>query len=95
MRDMYLRFKDADEMLQALITAGFTEDDDGGWLSQSGVCLDIVGTIYTTDNPEAEEPVYKAEPGWHVNLRVVNDDLDMTALDEFIVSPENPARVWA
>lgn len=94
MRDLYLRFKDANEMRQRFITTGFVADEYGD-LSLSGVCVDIIGNIYTTDNPDAEEPVYKAEPGWHVNLRVVNDDLDMTALDEFVIHPATPARVWA
>jgi hypothetical protein len=40
--------------------------------------------------------IYKDEqalPGWHVNVRVVDEDAE--ALQAFAVTPATPMRVWA
>lgn len=39
--------------------------------------------------------IYIAEPGYHANIRVINDDLDITELEKFAITPKTPARVWA
>ncbi|MCU6666072.1 hypothetical protein [Silvania hatchlandensis] len=94
MRDLYLRFSDATDMRQALITFGFQDNEEQGYLYHPGICLDVVGVISTTVGEE--DPFeYLAEPGYHVNLRVVDDALDLTGLDGFTVNPKTPARVWA
>ena len=60
---------------------------------------DIIGDIYkptgeVTANEEGFElPVMKKLDGYHVNVRVVNEDT--SALEEFAVVPSNPVRVWA
>ncbi|QGU14877.1 hypothetical protein GNG27_09460 [Leclercia sp. 119287] len=94
MKDLYLRFADADEMRAQLIEAGFAVDEEQGILYHPDICLDVVGII-TTNIGEGESLEYIAEPGYHVNLRVINDDLDLSPLDEFAVSPKTPTRVWA
>lgn len=93
MRDLYLRFADADEMRLKLIDFGFQDDDSKG-LYHPAIRLDVVGVI-TTSVGEGESIEYVEEPGYHVNLRVTDDGLNPSALDNFTVTPKTPARVWA
>ena len=94
MKDLYLRFADADEMRTQLIEAGFVADKEQGGLYHPDISLDVVGIITTTIG-DTESVKYVTEPGYHVNLRVINDDLDLSKLDGFVVSTKTPARVWA
>lgn len=94
MKDLYLRFADADEMRMQLIEAGFVVDEDKSGLYHPDISLDVVGII-TNSIGDAESVEYVTEPGYHVNLRVTNDDLDLSALNGFAVTPKTPARVWA
>ncbi|MDU2022863.1 MAG: hypothetical protein E6736_21830 [Leclercia adecarboxylata] len=100
MRDLYLRFNDADEMRTQFIAVGFVDDNGQGGLYHPDISLDIVGVITVPDeviNPGEENEVikYTTEPGYHVNLRVMNDSLDLSGLNDFVVNPKTPARVWA
>ncbi len=94
MKDLYLRFADAGEMRAQLIAAGFAIDEEQDILYHPDICLDVVGVIITSTG-EAESVEYVTEPGYHVNLRVINDDLDLSRLNGFVVNPKTPARVWA
>lgn len=105
MKDLYLRFKDTKEMKETLVTFGFINDEEQGGLYHPEVCLDIIGIITVTKEepsengeevPEGEEVItYTAEPGYHANIRVLNDELDLTVLEKFAINPKTPARVWA
>jgi len=100
MRDIYLRFADADEMRTKLIEAGFVVDEEQGGLYHPDISLDVVGVItvpaeITNLGQENEVVKFVAEPGYHVNLRMMKDELDLTLLVDFIVTPKSPARVWA
>ena len=100
MKDLYLRFTDAEEMRTQLIAAGFVVDEEQGGLYHTDISLDIVGIIRVPAeviNPgEVNEVIkYTTEPGYHVNLRVMNDSLDLSGLNDFVVKPKTPARVWA
>jgi len=100
MRDLYLRFNDADEMRTQLIAAGFVDDEEQGGLFHPVISLDIIGVISVPAeviNPGEENEIikYTTEPGYHVNLRVMNDSLDLSGLNDFVVNPKTPARVWA
>lgn len=100
MRDLYLRFNDADQMRTQLIAAGFVDDEGQGGLYHPDISLDVVGVITVPGeiiNPGQEDEIikYVNEPGHHANLRVMNDGLDLSPLDEFIVTPKTPACVWA
>ncbi|MDQ2127309.1 hypothetical protein R4I72_02435 [Leclercia adecarboxylata] len=100
MKDLYLRFNDADEMRTQLIAAGFVDDEEQGGLYHPDISLDIVGVITVPSeviNPGEENEVikYSTEPGYHVNLRAMNDSLDLSGLNDFVVTPKTPARVWA
>jgi len=94
MRDLYLRFTDADEMRQKLTDFGFQLDEEQGGLHHPDICIDVVGVISTTTD-ESEDAEYITEPGFHVNIRVINNQLDLSSLSEFTVYPETPTRVWA
>lgn len=93
MRDIYLRFSNESEMLQQLIKSGFEECKSELYLR--GVCLDVIGIIYSQINPGAEIPEYQADEGWHVNMRIIDDRITLPELNLFIVNPKTPARVWA
>ncbi len=100
MMDLYLRFPDANEMRTQLIAAGFVNDEGQGGLYHPDISLDIVGVITVpleVINPGEESEIikYTTEPGYHVNLRVMNDSLDLSGLNDFVVTPKTPARVWA
>lgn len=79
MIDYYLKFAD-----EAEAQATLYQDDQP--LYQN---IDTLGIIYNMADPENPVP----EPGWHVNVRVVDEDA--TPLDEFRVAPSSPSRVWA
>ena len=58
--------------------------------------MDIVGTIYNDDgvyNPDTGEVITPPTPmdGWHVNFK---GELP-TGWDQFVVTPQNPYRVFA
>jgi len=100
MRDLYLRFNDADEMRTQLIGAGFMVDGGQGCLYHPDISLDVVGVITVPGeiiNPGQDDEIikYVNEPGYHANLRVMNDELDLSSLEDFIVTPKTPMRVWA
>ncbi|MCE9979700.1 hypothetical protein [Leclercia adecarboxylata] len=100
MKDLYLRFTDAEEMRTQLIAAGFVVDEEQGGLYHTDISLDVIGVITVPAeviNPGEENEVikYTTEPGYHVNLRVMNDSLDLSGLNDFVVTPKTPARVWA
>lgn len=94
MRDFCLRFADAEEMQKTLIDLGFRDENQSG-LSHPDIYLDVIGAIYEWESEEEEDPELIALPGYHVNARVMNDELDVSAMDGFIVTPKTPARVWA
>ncbi|MEB6380039.1 hypothetical protein MXM41_14005 [Leclercia adecarboxylata] len=100
MRNLYLSFADADEMRTQLIGAGFMVDEEQGDFYHPDISLDVVGVITLPAeviNPGEENEIikYTTEPGYHANLRVMNDSLDLYGLNDFVVTPKTPARVWA
>lgn len=57
--------------------------------------ISVIGLIYKpTGQTDAEgNPVMSALDGWHVNVRVVDEEV--TGLEQYSVIPTNPVRVWA
>jgi hypothetical protein len=53
--------------------------------------IDILGTLYIQSGT-LEEPISTALDGWHVNIR---DDGDCSALEQYVVYPKNPKRIFA
>jgi len=86
MIDIYLKFPDHSTAIEALSANGMTYTDDDGveHPSQGGhdYALWEVGTIEGVD-------------GWHVNVRLVNVDFDVSSLEQYVVHPNQPRCVWA
>lgn len=95
MKDYYLKFKDKQEMCQALMPRGFMMEDDTMWCE--GVTIDIIGIVTTLiphENDEGFDVISK--PDWYVNLRVLDDSpLDVEGLEAYDIAPELPSRVFA
>ena len=77
MIDMYLKFIDEAQATEAL------EGYEGS--------IDVIGVIYKRTGGTDEEPVMKALPGWHVNVR----GLLVPTLQPYAVEVSSPVRVWA
>jgi hypothetical protein len=91
----YLRFPDAVAGMAALDDAGLLDDDLNPITASHTHALDVVGVITIGGEYDPETGEVLAPPtvldGWHVNY--VGELPD--GWEEFVVSPENPARVWA
>lgn len=89
MRDLYLKFKDKKEMQEVFTNFGFEIIDDSYYFY--AVSVDIIGTIWVSID---EESFIELE-GYHVNLRVLDEELDLSELNDYMVNPETPSRIWA
>ncbi|QFH68085.1 hypothetical protein FR773_25980 (plasmid) [Leclercia adecarboxylata] len=95
MRDLYLRFADAAEMQRSLLDFGFKKEKENDWLYHPDINLDVAGLLCEPIDAKDETLGSILLPGYHANLRVLKDELDMSALEQFTVNPETPLRVWA
>ena len=82
MIDFYLKFADEAEAQSVLY-----QDDQPLYAN-----IDTLGIIYTADPVDPEAPPIP-EQGWHVNVRVIEED--PAPLEPFQVFPITPRRVWA
>jgi hypothetical protein len=86
MTDLFLRFDTQQDMMTTFRELGltYTDDDDTEHVAQGGhqYALWEVGHI-----PGRE--------GWHVNIRVIDPNLDVSSLEPYQVFPANPVCVWA
>lgn len=74
-----------------------TVEVEGEFKSRYTASIDTIGVIYQPiGDMDAEGNFLTAAlPGWHVNLRGSFTPEQMEALAPFVVTPENPVRVWA
>jgi len=86
MTDLYYKFPDQTTAIEALSANGMTYTDDDGveHPSQGGhdFAMWEVGSI-------------EGVSGWHINVRLVNVDFDVSSLEQYVVTPRNPKTVWA
>ncbi len=85
MIDLYYKFPDQPTALEALSSAGMTYTNDGiEHISQGGhdYALWEVGEI-------------EGVGGYHVNVRLVSEDFDVSSLEQYRVEPTKPRVVWA
>ena len=85
MKDYFYKFPDQATMLSALRLLGMTyTTEDVEMVSQGGhqYAAHEVGEISGVD-------------GYHLNLRVVDPEFDVSSLAEFEVIPINPRCIWA
>jgi len=90
----FLRFPDADTWLAAATDAGFIVDDTLVAYTHTHA-IDVIGTISIggTYDPETGDVITPPVvlDGWHVNYQGdLPDDWE-----QYVVSPEQPVRVWA
>ena len=102
--DYYLKFPDEATANSVLyrIEGAVEEDLENNIEAQPGyqvpnyTNIDILGIIY--EEQEITDPENPPEPipmdGWHVNIRLVEGE-DSTSLVPYMITPENPRRVWA
>ena len=100
MIDLYLKFTD-----EAAATTVLYTQEPSAWDEEGNVTateprpnfanIDIIGVIHKpTGGTDAEgNPIMEALEGWHVNVRVVDEDA--TSLEQYAVTPAVPVRVWA
>jgi hypothetical protein len=93
--DLYLKFDSEAQANEYLYTQVPTEFDEDGepiaWYSQPNFAnIDVIGVIYEPQEVPETEPV--PMEGWHVNVRLVEED--GSDLAQFEVYPQHPRRVW-
>ena len=86
MRDYYLKFIDQATMLEALRPLGmtYTTEGDEEMVSQGG-----------HQYAAWELGLIEGSEDWHLNLRVVDPEFDVTSLEQYAVFPRNPRCVFA
>jgi hypothetical protein len=86
MTDLYLKFPDQPTALEVLRPLGmtYTDDEEVEHVSQGShqFALWEVGEIIGVD-------------GWHINLRIIDVNFDVSGLEAYAVEPQNPVCVWA
>ena len=103
MIDLYLKFTDETEANSVLyrIEGAVEADLENGIEAQEGyevanyANIDTLGTIFEGGEWDEEGNVVTesvALEGWHVNVRVIDED--PTPLEPFAVIPTTPRRVW-
>lgn len=103
--DVCLKFVDEEQANEVLLNSGvykYLEDSDK-FLTSDEYAVDKIGmltkatgevnSIEDEDGRTFEIPVTVDLDGYHVNLRCAA--LVPEGLDEYIVVPKNPRRVWA
>ena len=98
----YLKFASQEEWDAKAAEAGYRyEDSETGAVhySVSPGAIDVVGVIYNDDAVFDEEGEMTSPPtakdGWHVNVRVRGCDTFPEVLNNYIVEPQTPSRVFA
>ena len=90
----FLRFPDESDWTAAATEAEFITDDTLTAYTHDSA-IDILGAITRGGeyDPETGEVIIAPEvlDGWHVNFAGELPD----GWEEYVVSPENPVRVWA
>lgn len=98
--DFYLKFTDEAEANSVLyILHPEVADEEGtvtteAYTTANYANISTIGIIYKpTGETDAEgSPVMAALDGWHVNVRVVDED--SAPLEPYAVTPTMPVRVW-
>lgn len=105
MNDLYLKFPDPAAMLDALRPLGMTYFAP----QEPQIDPETGRTLIQDEATEGEERASQGShqfalwevgsiegiDGWHVNLRVIDPEFDVTSLEPFAVHPTSPLCVWA
>ncbi len=99
--DFYLKL--ASEADMETVLSDFYNEDDEFISSTSNYAIDVVGTLHEatgntlTDSEGMEYPEMQAMDGWHINIRLIGDEVReaVEALNEtYGVTPSTPQRIW-
>ena len=99
--DFYLKL--TDEAAMTTILSDFYNDDDEFVPNTSNYAIDVVGTLSEptgatlTDDDGLEYPEMEDLDGWHVNIRLIGDEVReaVEALNvTHGVTPSTPRRIW-
>lgn len=102
MIDFYLKLDN--EAAMSTVLSDFY-DEEGEFVSNTNdYAIDVVGVLHeptgvtlTSDFEGIQYPEMQAIPGWHVNIRLLNETFKQTveSLNTLHgVSPESPKRIW-
>jgi hypothetical protein len=101
MIDFYLKL--ANEAAMSTVLSDFYNEDGEFVPNTSDYAIDVVGVLseptgsILTTSEGLEYYNMQAIPGWHVNIRLLNDTVRKTveSLNTLHgVSPESPKRIW-
>ena len=85
MIDLMLRFETEQDFIDFLSSQNMVNVDDDNNITP--ICfthdyaMDIIGII-------------PPDTGYHTNLRIISDDIDITPFQTYSVTPNSPYRVW-
>ena len=88
------RFNSRTQFRSLAAAEGLLTEDDELITASHTFAIDEIGTIYEGGTYDAEGEVITppvALTGWHVNAAGIAPE----AWEEFLVTPQNPKRVWA
>lgn len=101
MTDFYLKFASEEEANAVLYTVTpAVLDEEGEVIAEESTKpnfanIDTLGVLYEPSGVFDEDgfPVLTPLEGWHVNVRVINNE-DASGLSQYAVVPSVPRRVW-
>lgn len=100
MTDLCLRFESRQQMVDTLYDIIEPEDLSEIHVIPKYKNIDDIGTIYKptgntiTDSEGNEYQEQLPIPGYHVNIRLMGNE-PPTGLEQHIITPQTPYRVWA
>lgn len=86
MIDLFLKFDSRDHMMQVMTSLSLTHQDEQGQVHL------VPGSHECTFWELGEIP---GKSGHHVNMRVIDHDIDTSRLEPYRVFPQNSVCVWA
>ena len=99
--DFYIKL--TDEAAMTTVLSDFYNDENEFVPNTSNYAIDVVGTLSKptgntlTDDNGMEYPEMQALDGWHVNIRLIGDEVReaVEALDtSHGMTPSTPQRIW-
>jgi hypothetical protein len=84
MTDYFLKFLGQQQALEVMQPFTYTDDEGITHLSQGG----HQWALWEVSELNGYE-------GWHVNLRMIDEEIDVSYLEPYFVHPKQPKCVWA
>jgi hypothetical protein len=108
MNDLYLKFPDQPTALEVLRPLGMTyvennqlpetDPETGRKIMQTNP-IEPTGVEHVSQGSHQyalwEVGEIIGVDGWHINLRIIDVNFDVSGLEAYVVEPQNPVCVWA